>query len=124
MEMKIELIIMPVTDTDRSKEFYADKLGFHVDHDTRVNEKLRFVQLTPPGSACSIAFGTGLEVKTKPGEMHGLQAVVSDIEETKKFLNKNGVEHEGIDDQPWGRFIYFSDPDGNSWSIQQIPPKS
>jgi catechol 2,3-dioxygenase-like lactoylglutathione lyase family enzyme len=122
MEMKLELVPVPVTDVDRAKAFYVDKVGFNADYDHQVSEDLRFVQLTPPGSACSIVLGTGITAMT-PGSQQGLQVVVKDIEEARRQLIGRGVEASEIDDQPWGRFIFFSDPDGNTWSVQQIPPR-
>jgi predicted enzyme related to lactoylglutathione lyase len=122
MDMKLELVPVPVTDVDRAKRFYVEQVGFHDDHDFQVSDSLRFVQLTPPGSACSIVLGTGI-TSMAPGSQQGLQVVVSDIEEAKRVLSGRGVRTSEIDDQPWGRFIFFSDPDGNSWSVQQIPPR-
>jgi catechol 2,3-dioxygenase-like lactoylglutathione lyase family enzyme len=122
MDMKLELVAVPVSDVERSITFYK-KVGFNLDQDNTVNEELRFVQMTPPGSACSIAFGTGLGVKMDPGKLDGLQLVVVDIEATKKFLEEKDIKHEGIHDFPWGRFIYFLDPDGNGWAIQQLPER-
>ena len=123
MEYKIELIILPVSDVDRAKAFYADQVGFNVDHDQRVDENLRFVQITPPGSACSIAFGEGL-VDTAPGSVHGLQIVVDDADVAYAELAGRGVAVSGVHELPWGRFVYFSDPDGNAWSIQQLPQRT
>lgn len=120
MDYKIELIVLPVSDVDRAKEFYADKVGFVVDHDQRVSDQLRFVQLTPPGSACSIAFGEGL-VDTPPGSVHGLQIVVADADAAHAELSARGVPVSAVEDLPWGRFVYFSDPDGNAWALQQLP---
>jgi len=111
-----------VTDVDRAKAFYTEKIGFHVDHDQRVNEQLRFVQLTPPGSACSIAFGEGL-TDAAPGSVKGLQMVVSDIEAAHKELVERGAPVSEIKDLAWGRFVYFDDPDGNHWAVQYIPPR-
>ena len=122
MDWKLELIIIPVTDVDRAKSFYADQVGFHADHDQRVSEHLRFVQLTPPGSACSIALGEGLTDAT-PGSVKGLQVVVSDIEAAHAHLKEHGVEVSDIDDLAWGRFVYFKDPDGNHWAVQQLLPR-
>lgn len=119
MDMKLELVIMPVTDVDRAKAFYTEQIGFHADHDQTVSDEIRFVQLTPPGSACSIAFGKGL-TDAPPGSVRGMQVVVADIETTHKELTARGAEVSPIDDQPWGRFVYFSDPDGNAWAIQQL----
>jgi|SRR5215210_4518101 len=122
MDMKLELVPVPVTDVDRAKRFYVEQVGFHDDHDYQVSDSLRFVQLTPPGSACSIVLGTGI-TSMAPGSQQGLQVVVSDIEAAKRELSGRGVVTSEIDDQAWGRFIFFSDPDGNSWSVQQIPPR-
>jgi catechol 2,3-dioxygenase-like lactoylglutathione lyase family enzyme len=123
MDWKLELITVPVSDVDRAKAFYTDKAGFNADHDHQVHEKLRFVQLTPPGSGCSIAIGTGL-TDQKPGTAAGLQLVVADIQQAHRELKERGVEVSDIDDQPWGRFVYFSDPDGNPWAVQQLPPRT
>jgi predicted enzyme related to lactoylglutathione lyase len=123
MEMKLELVPVPVTDVDRAKAFYVDQVGFNLDHDHIVNEKLRFVQLTPEGSACSIVLGVGV-TKMAPGSQQGLQVVVKDVEAVRRHLVERGVEVSPVDDQPWGRFVFFSDPDGNSWSVQQIPQRS
>jgi len=122
-DYKIELIILPVSDVDRAKLFYADQVGFNVDHDQRVDDNLRFVQLTPPGSACSIAFGGGL-VDTPPGSVHGLQIVIADADAAHAELSARGVEVSAVHDLPWGRFVYFSDPDGNAWSLQQLPRRN
>jgi catechol 2,3-dioxygenase-like lactoylglutathione lyase family enzyme len=122
MDMKLELVPVPVTDVDRAKAFYVDQVGFNADHDHQVSDTLRFVQLTPPGSACSIVIGTGI-TEMAPGSQQGLQVVVGDIEEAQQQLRGNGVATSEIDDQPWGRFIFFSDPDGNTWSVQQLPPR-
>jgi catechol 2,3-dioxygenase-like lactoylglutathione lyase family enzyme len=122
MDYRLELVFVPVTDVDRAKAFYVDQVGFHADHDVRVSESLRFVQLTPPGSACSIAFGEGL-VDMTPGSVRGLQLVVDDADAAHDDLAGRGVEVSGVDEQAWGRFVYFSDPDGNSWSVQQIPAR-
>jgi predicted enzyme related to lactoylglutathione lyase len=118
--MKLELVPVPVTDVDRAKAFYVDQVGFHADHDHRVTADLRFVQLTPPGSACSIVIGTGI-TKMAPGSQKGLQVVVKDVEAVRRELTGNGVETSAVEVLPWGSFIYFSDPDGNSWSVQQVP---
>ncbi|MBV8987736.1 MAG: VOC family protein [Solirubrobacterales bacterium] len=123
MDWKLELVAVPVTDVDRAKAFYADKVGFNVDHDHQVNEEMRFVQLTPPGSACSIAIGTGI-METEPGSVRGLQLVVSDIEAARAEIAGRGVEVSEVQDFPWGRFLFFSDPDGNGWAVQQIPARS
>ncbi|MBT1002283.1 VOC family protein [Paenarthrobacter sp. DKR-5] len=123
MEWKLELVPVPVTDVDRAKSFYVNQIGFTDDHDYQVNEELRFVQLTPPGSACSIVIGTGI-TDMKPGTQRGLQMVVEDAAAAQRHLLDNGVEASDIDVQPWGMFVYFSDPDGNTWSLQQIPPRT
>ena len=120
MQMKLELVIVPVSDVDRAKAFYTEKLGFHADFDQRVNENLRFVQLTPEGSACSIAFGEGLTTM-QPGSLEGLQMVVEDARAMREELLKRGAVVSEVDVQPWGHFVYFSDPDGNRWSLQQLP---
>jgi catechol 2,3-dioxygenase-like lactoylglutathione lyase family enzyme len=123
MDWKLELIPVPVSDVDRAKAFYVDKVGFVADHDHQVNEQLRFVQLTPPGSACSISIGTGVTEK-EPGSLEGLQIVVPDIEAARAELAGRGVDVSEVDHQPWGDFLYFSDPDGNGWNIQAIPDRS
>ena len=122
MDWKLELVVIPVTDVDRAKAFYTDKIGFHADHDQRVSEHLRFVQLTPPGSTCSIALGEGL-TDAAPGSVKGLQMVVSDIEAAHAELVARGAQVSEIEDLAWGRFIYFDDPDGNHWAVQYIPPR-
>jgi len=122
MDWKLELITVPVSDVDRAKDFYVEKAGFHADFDQTVNDELRFVQLTPPGSACSICLGIGLTEK-EPGSAAGLQIVVPDIEAAHAELSSRGTDVSEIDDQPWGRFVYFRDPDGNPWAIQQLPPR-
>jgi catechol 2,3-dioxygenase-like lactoylglutathione lyase family enzyme len=119
MQMKLELVPVPVTDVDRAKTFYVDKIGFNADHDHRVNENLRFVQLTPEGSACSIVIGDGITEMT-PGSVKGLQMVIEDAAAAREELLARGVEVSEVDVQPWGHFVYFSDPDGNTWSLQQI----
>jgi predicted enzyme related to lactoylglutathione lyase len=116
MDWKIELIPVPVTDVDKAKAFYVDQVGFNADHDHQVHPELRFVQLTPPGSACSIVIGVGT-TDMVPGSQR-IQIVVPDADEAKAHLDRNGVEARGVDDQPWGRFVYFNDPDGNEWSLQ------
>jgi predicted enzyme related to lactoylglutathione lyase len=120
MQMKLELVPVPVTDVDRAKAFYTEKIGFHADHDHQVTDELRFVQLTPPGSACSIAIGTGL-TEMQPGSIKGLQMVVADIQEARDELVRRGAEVSEIEVLPWGSFVFFSDPDGNTWALQQIP---
>jgi predicted enzyme related to lactoylglutathione lyase len=119
MDLKLELVPVPVTDVDRAKAFYVDQVGFVADHDQRVNDQLRFVQLTPPGSACSIAIGEGITEAT-PGSFRRLQLVVDDIEATRDELAARGLDIGDIEDLAWGRFLYFTDPDGNTWNIQQI----
>jgi predicted enzyme related to lactoylglutathione lyase len=120
MDWKLELVAVPVSDVDRAKSFYAEMVGFVVDHDHTVNDELRFVQLTPPGSACSIAFGKGI-VDTPPGSVAGLQLVVEDINQARQELVERGVEVGEVQEFPWGHFVFFSDPDGNRWSVQQLP---
>ncbi len=122
MDMKLELVAVPVTDVDRAKKFYVEQVGFHEDHDHKVTPELRFVQLTPPGSACSIVMGVGI-THMAPGSQKGLQVGVKDVEAVRQALVSRGVETGPVDVQPWGSFIYFSDPDGNTWSVQQIPPR-
>lgn len=119
MDWKLELVAIPVSDVDRAKAFYTDQVGFVLDHDHRVSDDIRFVQLTPPGSACSIAFGVGL-TEREPGSVDGLQIVVDDAEAARDELRDRGVETTDVQEFPWGRFVYFSDPDGNSWALQQL----
>ena len=121
MDWNIELIHVPVTDVDRAKDFYVNKLGFHADHDQRVSEDLRFVQLTPPGSACSIAIGEGLGATLEPGSLDVIQVVIPDADAVLAELHAKGVEAEGVDEQAWGRFITVRDPDGNRWTLQELP---
>lgn len=120
LTMKLEVVPIPVTDVDRAKAFYVEKVGFNADHDARVDEKIRFVQLTPPGSACSIVLGEGI-VEMAPGTQKGVMMVIESAEETLVDLRSRGVETSEIIDMDWGRFIYFSDPDGNSWALQELP---
>jgi predicted enzyme related to lactoylglutathione lyase len=122
MQMKLEVVHVPVSDVDRAKAFYTEQIGFNADHDHQVNDELRFVQLTPPGSACSIAIGTGL-TQMKPGSIEGLMMVVADVQATRDALMQRGTEVSEIDVQPWGSFVYFSDPDGNAWVLQQLPDR-
>jgi predicted enzyme related to lactoylglutathione lyase len=122
MDWKLELVPVPVSDVDRAIAFYT-KVGFNLDHDHTVSDEIRFVQLTPPGSACSIAMGRGI-VDSLPGSVHGLQLVVADIEEARRHLVERGIEVGEVQNFPWGRFVFFSDPDGNSWSVQQLPQRS
>ena len=123
MNMKLELIPVPVTDADRAKEFYVDKIGFVADHDIPVEDGVRFIQLTPPGSACSIVLGEGM-TEMAPGSQKGLQMVVDSAEKARDELLQRGVEVSDLDVQGWGTFVYFSDPDGNTWALQQMPEKS
>jgi catechol 2,3-dioxygenase-like lactoylglutathione lyase family enzyme len=118
MELKLELVGVPVTDIDRAKEFYV-KAGFTADVDVVVNEDLRFVQLTPPGSACSICLGKGL-TKLKPGSLDLLQVVVKSADNAREELKGRGIDVSDVEDLPWGRFVYFNDPDGNKWSVQEL----
>jgi len=120
MDYRIELVIVPVSDVDRARAFYGETLGWPVDHDQTVDENTRFVQVTPPGSACSIAFGLGLS-EMEPGSLKAVQVVVSSADEALADLRTRDVEAQGVDDQPWGRFVYFTDPDGNSWTLQELP---
>jgi len=119
MDWKLELIGVPVTDVDRAKAFYSEQVGFTVDHDHTVSDDIRFVQITPPGSACSIAFGKGVSTM-EPGTLQGLQVVVDDADAARAHLVGNGVDASDVEELPWGRFVYFSDPDGNGWALQQI----
>jgi len=120
MDWKIELIHVPVTDVDRAKAFYVDQLGFNADHDFQVSEEVRFVQLTPPGSACSIAIGTGLGGTLEPGRQDTIQVVIDDADAALADLRAKGVDAEGVDEQDWGRFVSVTDPDGNRWTLQQL----
>ncbi len=124
MEWKLELVAIPVSDVDRAKAFYTEQVGFHADSDHQVNEQIRFVQLTPPGSACSIAIGTGLMRKpVAPGSVQGMQIVVPDVRAARAELAGRGVEVSEVQDFPWGSFVFFSDPDGNGWALQQLHPR-
>jgi predicted enzyme related to lactoylglutathione lyase len=123
VDWKLELVAVPVSDPDRAKAFYTEQAGFNADHDHRVSEDVRFIQLTPPGSACSIAIGKGV-IDAPPGSVKGLQMVVSDIEAAHAELSGRGVEVSDVQDFPWGRFVFFSDPDGNGWAVQQLLPPS
>ncbi len=120
MDFKLELVGIPVTDVDRAKDFYTRQAGFHADHDHRVSDDLRFVQLTPPGSACSISFGTGL-IEPPAKSPNVLQLVVDDVDAARAELVERGVEVSDVQNFPWGSFVFFSDPDGNKWAVQQIP---
>ena len=122
MDMKLELVAVSVSDVDRAKTFYIERAGFNADHDHRVSDELRFVQLTPPGSACSIALGTGI-VESEPGSVQGLQLVVADIEAARDELAGRGVEVSEVQRFAWGSFVFFKDPDGNGWAVQQLPQR-
>jgi predicted enzyme related to lactoylglutathione lyase len=122
MDWKLELVPVPVSDVDRAISFYVEKVGFNLDHDHTVSDEIRFVQLTPPGSACSISMGKGI-VDSPPGSLHGLQMVVADINEARRQLVGRGVDVGEVQHFPWGDFVFFSDPDGNSWAVQQLPPR-
>jgi catechol 2,3-dioxygenase-like lactoylglutathione lyase family enzyme len=130
MDIKLELVVLPVSDVDAAIDFYVNKVGFNLDQDNKVNEGLRFVQLTPPGSACSIAFGKGITEfgegitePVKPGSVKGLQVVVKDARKAREYLVSKGVEASEIQEFPWGIFTFFNDPDGNRWAVQQIVRK-
>lgn len=122
MDWKIELITVPVSDVDRAKDFYVNQVGFHADADHQVSDSLRFVQLTPAGSACSVAMGTGM-TDMAPGSQKGIQVVVADVAAARQQLLASGVQASEVSVQPWGSFVSFSDPDGNTWSLQQLPPR-
>jgi predicted enzyme related to lactoylglutathione lyase len=122
MDWRLELVQVPVSDVDRAKAFYTEKLGFNADHDHRVSDEIRFVQLTPPGSACSVAMGTGLS-QMQPGSVQGLQMVVADINAARAELIERGVDVSDVQEFDWGSFVFFSDPDGNGWSVQQLPKR-
>src|SRR5256885_1567153 len=123
MDWKLELVAIPVSDVDRAKAFYTEKVGFNADHDHKLSDQLRFVQLTPPGSACSIAIGTGI-VDTPPGSVQGLQLVVADFDAARAQLAERGVEVSDVQVFDWGSFVFFRDPDGNGWSVQQLPVRA
>jgi predicted enzyme related to lactoylglutathione lyase len=122
VDFRLELVQVPVSDVDRAKAFYVEKVGFNEDHDHRVSDEMRFVQLTPPGSGCSIAIGTGL-LDVEPGSVQGLQLVVDDIEAARAELLDRGLEVGEVQSFPWGDFVFFSDPDGNGWAVQAIPAR-
>jgi catechol 2,3-dioxygenase-like lactoylglutathione lyase family enzyme len=122
MDWKIELVAIPVTDVDRAKAFYTEQVGFHADHDHQVSDTLRFVQLTPPGSACSVVLGLGV-TDMPPGSQKGVQVVVDDVAQARGELLARGVPASEIEVQPWGSFVTFSDPDGNTWALQQLPSR-
>ena len=121
-DWRLELVQVPVSDVDRAKAFYMDQVGFHADHDHQVSDEMRFVQLTPPGSACSIALGTGLG-DMQPGSVQGLQLVVEDVRAARAELAERGVDVSEVQDFDWGSFVFFRDPDGNGWAVQQLPPR-
>jgi predicted enzyme related to lactoylglutathione lyase len=123
MEMKLEVLPIPVTDVDRAKAFYTEQAGFNADHDHVVSDEIRFVQLTPPGSGCSISLGKGI-IDTPPGSVQGVMLVVADIHAARAELAGRGVEVSDVQEFPWGSFVFFSDPDGNGWALQQIPDRS
>jgi predicted enzyme related to lactoylglutathione lyase len=122
MDFKLELVAIPVSDVDRAKRFYTEQAGFNADHDYTVSDEIRFVQLTPPGSACSIAIGKGL-LDTPPGSVKGMQLVVADIDAARAELLGRGVEVGEVQEFPWGRFVFFDDPDGNAWAVQELPSR-
>ena len=122
MDYKLELIAVPVSDVDRAKAFYVDQAGFNADHDHKVSDDIRFVRLTPPRSACSIAIGKGVS-DAEPGSVQGLQLVVDDADAARDDLASRGVVVSDVQDFPWGRFVFFQDPDGNGWAVQQIPDR-
>jgi predicted enzyme related to lactoylglutathione lyase len=122
MDWKIELVAIPVTDVDRAISFYVDQVGFALDHDHRVDGGIRFVQLTPPGSACSIVLGTGI-TEMAPGSQKGVQIVIPDADAARSQLTAAGVEASAVTEMPWGRFVFFADPDGNTWSLQELPAR-
>jgi catechol 2,3-dioxygenase-like lactoylglutathione lyase family enzyme len=123
MDMKLELVAVPVSDVDRAKAFYVEQVGFNADHDHAVSDDIRFVQLTPPGSACSITIGKGV-TSAVPGSVEGLQLVVADADAARDELAGRGVEVSAVQEFPWGRFVFFADPDGNKWAVQQIPVRT
>jgi catechol 2,3-dioxygenase-like lactoylglutathione lyase family enzyme len=122
MDWKLELVALPVTDVDRAKQFYVEKLAFNADMDATVSEEIRFVQLTPPGSACSIAIGLGI-TDAAPGSVRGMQVVVEDVAKAREELVDRGVEVSDVQEFPWGKFVYLADPDGNAWALQELPPR-
>lgn len=122
MDWKLELVAIPVSDVDRAKRFYTEQAGFNADHDHTVSDEIRFVQLTPPGSACSIAIGKGI-VDAAPGSVQGMQMVVADVAAARAELVERGVEASEVQEFPWGSFVFFNDPDGNRWSVQEPAPR-
>jgi catechol 2,3-dioxygenase-like lactoylglutathione lyase family enzyme len=123
MDCRLELVTLPVADVDRAIAFYVDQVGFNLDYDHKVSPDLRFVQLTPRGSACSIAIGVGLTT-AEPGSVVGMQVVVDDVDAARADLVEHGVDASEVEDYPWGRFTFFADPDGNRWAVQQIVRQS
>jgi predicted enzyme related to lactoylglutathione lyase len=123
MDWKLELVAIPVSDVDRAKVFYTEQVGFNADHDHTVSDQVRFVQLTPPGSACSIALGKGV-IDAPPGSVQGMQLVVADADAARAELVGRGVEASDVQEFPWGRFVFFKDPDGNGWAVQELPPRA
>lgn len=122
MDLKLALVILPVSDIDRAKAFYTEQMGFTEDYDMAPNEQFRIAQLTPPGSACSIAIGRGLtDPEPEPGSVKGLRIIVDDIEQVRDELSQRGCTVSDVDDRPWGRFAWLSDPDGNGWELNQMP---
>jgi catechol 2,3-dioxygenase-like lactoylglutathione lyase family enzyme len=122
MDWKLELVALPVTDVDRAKQFYVEKLGFNADMDATVSEEMRFVQLTPPGSACSIAIGLGI-TDAAPGSVRGMQVVVDDVAKAREELLERAVGVSDVQEFPWGKFVYLADPDGNAWALQELVPR-
>jgi catechol 2,3-dioxygenase-like lactoylglutathione lyase family enzyme len=122
MDWKLELVALPVTDVDRAKQFYVEKLAFNADVDATVSDDVRFVQLTPPGSACSIAIGKGI-TDAEPGSVRGMQVVVEDVAKARDELVDRAVDVSDVQEFPWGKFVYLADPDGNAWALQQLPPR-
>jgi catechol 2,3-dioxygenase-like lactoylglutathione lyase family enzyme len=123
MDYKLELVAVPVSDVDRAKAFYTERAGFGADVDATVSDDVRFIQLTPPGSRCSIAIGRGI-VDSAPGSAQGLQLVVDDVAAAREELAGRGVDVSDIQHFPWGSFVFFSDPDGNGWAVQELPDRS
>jgi len=122
MDWKLELVALPVTDVDRAKQFYVEKLGFNADMDATVSDEMRFVQLTPPGSACSIAIGLGI-TDAAPGSVRGMQVVVDDVAKAREELVERSVDVSDVQEFPWGKFVYLGDPDGNAWALQELVPR-
>jgi catechol 2,3-dioxygenase-like lactoylglutathione lyase family enzyme len=123
MNMKLEVVPLPVTDVERSLDFYVEKVGFHLDHDVQPGNGMRVIQLTPPGSACSVVFGTGMGSSNEPGSIKNLHLVVDDISKARNLLDERGVKVSEIQDMGGVKYVYFADPDGNSWALQEIPSR-